>query len=130
MMGDELHLRQRRYRAHWRAYAIIKRMRWVTLVLGPFPIIWDNIIAPALTQFGLPDIVTMEDLAQAIVFRSGWISQETFETYWPHLNNVCTLLFLVFVFWTIRKKRAAKEAAQDIVALEQRMAIGGLGDVE
>ena len=130
MMGDELHLRQRRYRAHCRAYAIIKRMRWVTLVLGPFPIIWDNIIAPALVQFGLPDIVTMEDLAQAIVFRSGWVSQETFETYWPHLNNVCTLLFLVFVFWTIRKKRAAKEAAQDIVALEQRMAIGGLGDVE
>ena len=129
-MGDELHLRQRRYRAHWRAYAIIKRMRWVTLVLGPFPIVWDNFIAPALAQFGLPDIVTMEDLAQAIVFRSGWISQETFETYWPHLNNVCTLLFLVFVFWTIRKKRAAKNAAQDVVALEQRMAIGGLGGVE
>ena len=130
MMGDELHLRQRRYRAHWRAYAIIKRMRWVTLVLGPFPIVWDNIIAPALAQFGLPDIVTMEDLAQAIVFRSGWISQETFETYWPDLNNVCTLLFLVFVFWTIRKKRAAKNAAQEVVALEQRMAIGGLGGVE
>ena len=130
MMGDELHLRQRRYRAHWRAYAIIKRMRWITLVLGPIPIVWDNIIAPALAQFGLPDIVTMEDLAQAIVFRSGWISQETFETYWPHLNNVCTLLFLVFVFWTIRKKRAAKNAAQDVVALEQRMAIGGLGGVE
>ena len=130
MMGDELHLRQRRYRAHWRAYAIIKRMRWVTLVLGPFRIVWDNIIAPALAQFGLPDIVTMEDLAQAIVFRSGWISQETFETYWPHLNNVCTLLFLVFVFWTIRKKRAAKNAAQEVVALEQRMAIGGLGGVE
>ena len=129
-MGDELHLRQRRYRAHWRAYAIIKRMRWVTLVLGPFPIVWDNIIAPALAQFGLPDIVTMEDLAQAIVFRSGWISQETFETYWPHLNNGCTLLFLVFVFWTIRKKRAAKNAAQEVVALEQRMAIGGLGGVE
>ena len=129
-MGDELHLRQRRYRAHWRAYAIIKRMRWVTLVLGPFPIVWDNIIAPALAQFGLPDIVTMEDLAQAIVFRSGGISQETFETYWPHLNNVCTLLFLVFVFWTIRKKRAAKNAAQEVVALEQRMAIGGLGGVE
>ena len=130
MMGDELHLRQRRYRAHWRAYAIIKRMRWVTLVLGPFPIVWDNLIAPALAQFGLPDIVTMEDLAQAIVFRSGWISQETFETYWPHLNNVCTLLFLVFVFWTNRKKRAAKNAAQEVVALEQRMAIGGLGGVE
>ena len=129
-MGDELHLRQRRYRAHWRAYAIIKRMRWVTLVLGPFPIVWDNIIAPALAQFGLPDLVTMEDLAQAIVFRSGWISQETFETYWPHLNNVCTLLVLVFVFWTIRKKRAAKNAAQEVVALEQRMAIGGLGGVE
>ena len=68
-MGDELNRRQRKYRAHWRAYAIIKRLRWVTLVLGPFPIIWDNVLAPALAKFGLPDIVTMEDLAQAIVFR-------------------------------------------------------------
>tara|TARA_Y100000746_G_scaffold93942_1_gene80057 strand:- start:2042 stop:2434 length:393 start_codon:yes stop_codon:yes gene_type:complete len=130
MMGDELNRRQRKYRAHWRAYAIIKRLRWVTLVLGPFPIIWDNILAPALAKFGLPDIVTMEDLAQAIVFRSGWISQETFDTYWPHINNVCTLLFLVFLFWTIQKKRAAKEAAREVVALEQRMSVGGLGGVQ
>ncbi|MBJ03221.1 MAG: hypothetical protein CMB65_00760 [Euryarchaeota archaeon] len=130
MMGDELHLRKRRYRAHWRAYEIIKRMRWVTLVLGPFPIIWDNIIAPAMAQFGLPDIVTMEDMAQAIVFRTGWVSEEAFETYWPHLNNVCTLLFLVFLFWTIQKRRAAKSAARDVAELEQRMSIGGLGDVQ
>ena len=104
-------------------------MRWVTLVLGPFPIIWDNIIAPALEQFGLPDIVTMEDVAQAIVFGTGWISQETFETYWPHLNNVCTLLFLIFLLWTIQKKRAAKSAAREVVELEDRMSVGGLGGV-
>ncbi|MBJ84864.1 MAG: hypothetical protein CMB52_05045 [Euryarchaeota archaeon] len=129
MMNDELKLRERRYRAQWRAYAIIKRMRWLTLVLGPFPIIWDNIIAPALAQFGLPDIVTMEDVAQAIVFGTGWISQETFETYWPHLNNVCTLLFLIFLLWTIQKKRAAKSAAREVVELEDRMSVGGLGGV-
>ena len=125
-----MHHRQRIYRAQWRAYAIIKRMRWVTLVLGPFPIIWDKIIAPALAQFGVPDIVTMEDLAQAIVFRSGWISQKTFETYWPHLNNVCTLLFLIFLLWTIHKRRVTKNAARDVVELEQRMSVGGLGDVQ
>ena len=129
MMNDELKLRERRYRAQWRAYAIIKRMRWLTLILGPFPIIWDNIIAPALAQFGLPDIVTMEDVAQAIVFGTGWISQETFETYWPHLNNVCTLLFLIFLLWTIQKKRAAKNAAREVVELEDRMSVGGLGGV-
>ena len=128
-MNDELKLRERRYRAQWRAYAIIKRMRWLTLVLGPFPIIWDNIIAPALAQFGLPEIVTMEDVAQAIVFGTGWISQETFETYWPHLNNVCTLLFLIFLLWTIQKKRAAKSAAREVVELEDRMSVGGLGGV-
>ena len=72
----------------------------------------------------------MEDLAQAIVFRTGWITQETFDTYWPHINNVCTLLFLVFLFWTIQKKRAAKEAAREVVALEQRMSVGGLGGVQ
>ena len=81
MMGDELHLRERRYRSQWRAYAIIRRMRWVTLVLGPFPLIWDNVIAPAMAQFGLPDVVTMEDYAQAIFFRLGLISEETFEIY-------------------------------------------------
>ena len=129
MMNDELKLRERRYRAQWRAYAIIKRMRWLTLILGPFPIIWDNIIAPALEQFGLPDIVTMEDVAQAIVFGTGWITQETFETYWPHLNNVCTLLFLIFLLWTIQKKRAAKNAAREVVELEDRMSVGGLGGV-
>ena len=129
MMNDELKLRERRYRAQWRAYAIIKRMRWLTLILGPFPIIWDNIIAPALAQFGLPDIVTMEDVAQAIVFGTGWISQETFETYWPHLNNVCTLLFLIFLLWTNQKKRAAKSAAREVVELEDRMSVGGLGGV-
>ena len=129
MMNDELKLRERRYRAQWRAYAIIKRMRWLTLILGPFPIIWDNIIAPALEQFGLPDIVTMEDVAQAIVFGTGWISQETFETYWPHLNNVCTLLFLIFLLLTIQKKRAAKNAAREVVELEDRMSVGGLGGV-
>ena len=128
-MNDELKLRERRYRAQWRAYAIIKRMRWLTLILGAFPIIWDNIIAPALAQFGLPDIVTMEDVAQAIVFGTGWISQETFDTYWPHLNNVCTLLFLIFLLWTIQKKRAAKSAAREVVELEDRMSVGGLGGV-
>ena len=129
MMPDELEMRQRRYRAQWKAYAIIKRMRWVTLVLGPFPIIWDKIIAPAMPQFGLPDIVTMEDVGQAILFGSGLISEEAFETYWPHLNNICTVLFLVFILWTITKRRAAKQAAKDVVELEGRMAMGGFGGV-
>ena len=71
----------------------------------------------------------MEDVAQAIVFSTGLISEETFETYWPHLNNVCTVLFLVFIFWTIQKRRAAKKAARDVVELEGRMAIGGFGGV-
>ena len=129
MIPDELKKREREYRAHWKAYAIVKRMRWVALILGPFPIIWDNIIAPALTRYGLPEIVTMEDVAQAIVFNTGLISEETFETYWPHLNNVFTVLFLVFIFWTIQKRRAAKKAARDVVELEGRMAIGGFGGV-
>ncbi len=128
MNSEELNIRERRYRAHWRAYSIIKRMRWITLVLGPFPILWDRVIAPLFKKFGLPDVVTMEDVAQAIVFRTGWITEEMFETYWPHLNNVCTALFLVFIFWTIRKRKAAKAAAQNVVELERRMMVGGFGD--
>ena len=133
MIPDELKNRERRYRAQWRAYAIVKRMRWITLILGPVPLLWDNVIGPMLKQFGAPDFVTMEDLAQALLFEvlplEKWISKETFEAVWPHLNNVCTVLFLVFVFWTIQKRRAAKDAARTVVELEDRMAVGGFDDV-
>ena len=129
MIPDELKKRDRRYRAQWRAYAIIKRMRWITLVLGPVAILWDNVIAPFLVEQGAPEFVTMEDFCQAIVFSSGLISEETFERYWPHLNNVCTALFFVFLFWTIQKRRAVKQAAKEQVELEGRMAIGGFGGV-
>ena len=129
MIPDELKKRERRYRAQWRAYAIVKRMRWITLVLGPVAILWDNVIAPFLVEQGAPEFVTMEDFCQAIVFSSGLISEETFERYWPHLNNVCTALFFVFLFWTIQKRRAVKQAAKEQVELEGRMAIGGFGGV-
>jgi len=133
MIPDELKNRERHYRAQWRAYAIVKRMRWITLILGPVPLLWDNVIGPMLKQFGAPDFVTMEDLAQALLFEvlplEKWISKETFEAVWPHLNNVCTVLFLVFVFWTIQKRRAAKDAARTVVELEDRMAVGGFDDV-
>ena len=104
-------------------------MRWITLVLGPVAILWDNVIAPFLVERGAPEFVTMEDFCQAIVFRSGLISEETFQYYWPHLNNVCTALFLVFLFWSMQKKRAAKAAARDVVELEGRMSMGGFGGV-
>ena len=133
MIPDELKNRERRYKAKWRAYAIVKRMRWITLILGPIPLLWDNVIGPMLKQFGSPDVVTMEDLTQALLFEvlplEKWISRETFEAVWPHLNNVCTILFLVFLFWTIQKRRAAKEAARNVVELEDRMAVGGFDDV-
>ncbi len=133
MMRDELKNRELSYKAKMRAYAIIKRMRWITLILGPVPLLWDNIIGPMVEKFGVPDFVTMEDLVQALLFEflplEKWISKETFEAIWPHLNNVCAVLFLVFLFWTIQKRRAAKAAAKSVVELEGRMTMGGLGGV-
>ena len=129
MIPSELQNRERRYNSTWKAYAIIRRMRWITLILGPVAILWDNVIAPFLVERGAPEFVTMEDFFQAIVFSSGLISEETFERYWPHLNNVCTALFFVFLFWTIQKRRAVKQAAKEQVELEGRMAIGGFGGV-
>ena len=127
MIPDELNKRKRRYNAQWKAYSIIKRMRWITLVLGPVAIVWDNVIVTLLIQFGAPEIVTMEDVAQALMSR--WIPAEKIEQYWPHLNNVCTALFIVFLLWTMQKKRAAKAAARDVVELEDRMSMGGFGGV-
>ena len=127
MIPDELNKRKRRYNAQWKAYSIIKRMRWITLVLGPVAIVWDNVIVPLLIQFGAPEIVTMEDVAQALMSR--WIPAEKIEQYWPHLNNICTALFIVFLLWTMQKKRAAKAAARDVVELEDRMSMGGFGGV-
>ena len=133
MIPDELKIRERRYRAQWRAWAIIRRMRWIALILGPIPLLWDHVLAPLLAELGAPDIVTMEDLAQALLFQilqlEKWISQETFESLWPHLNNVCTVLFLVFLLWSFQKRKAAKAAARDVVELEGRMAMGGIGPV-
>ena len=129
MIPNELEKRERRFNAEWHAWGIISRMRWITMVLGPVAILWDNVIAPFLVEQGAPEFVTMEDFCQAIVFRSGLISEETFELYWPHLNNVCTALFLVFLFWSMQKKRAAKAAARDVVELEGRMATGGFSGV-
>jgi hypothetical protein len=133
MIPDELKIREQRYKAQWRAYAIVKKMRWITLILGPVPILWDRVVGPLLIKFGAPEIVTMEDLTQALLFQvlplEKWVSRETFETIWPHLNNICTALFLVFLFWTIQKRKATKIAAKDVVELEGRMAMGGFGGV-
>ena len=128
MNSEEHNIRERMANSQWRAYLFIKRMRWITLILGPFPLLWDHVIAPLFKKFGLPDVVTMEDVAQAIVFRTGLITEEMFETYWPHLNNICTALFLVFIFWAIQKRKAAKAAAQNVVEIEQRMMVGGFGN--
>jgi hypothetical protein len=128
-MHAELEEKKRQYKMYSRAHWIVARMRWFTLILGPFPLIWDNFLWPFLESMGAPEFVTMEDLMQALLFNvvniERWITKEEFEALWPHIVNICTALFIVFVFWTIKMKENMKEAAKKVISEEDRVHIGG-----
>ncbi len=130
---NELKRREKRYYSHERAYAIIRRMRWISLVIGPFPILWDNFLRPLLTQMGVPEIVTMEDLMQVFLFGllslDKWISPEEFEKLWPHINSIFTALFLVFTAWAFLQRKATRKAAKDLHVMESRFSVGGFDHV-
>ena len=124
MMPGEFEDKQRAYDSQWRAFEIIRRMRWITLILGPVPLIWDNLLWPLLQNMGVPAIITVEDLMQILVLDvlplDRWIDQDTFEKIWPHVVNVCTVLFLVFLIWAVRMKRLTRNAAREVVKIEER----------
>jgi hypothetical protein len=44
---------------------------------------------------------------------------------WPHIVNVSTILFVVFVVWTMKVRKSMKKAAKDVIIAEDRMHIGG-----
>ena len=117
--SGELKNLELRYDAIWRAYSLIKRMRWFTFVLGPVAILWDDMIVPFIVKQGAPEFLSIEDFFQTIIFSFGIVSEETFERYWAHLNNVCVVLFFVFLLWSRQKKRAANTAAEDVAELER-----------
>ncbi|MEE3082849.1 MAG: hypothetical protein VX320_02010 [Candidatus Thermoplasmatota archaeon] len=129
MMSGNLEEKKRNYNTQWRVHWIVARMRWFTFILGPFPLIWDNVLWPILQSMGAPDFVTMEDFIQAILFNflniDKWIDQEAFEKMWPHIVNVSTILFVVFVVWTMKVRKSMKKAAKDVIIAEDQMHIGG-----
>ena len=128
MLGD-LEEKKRSYNTQWRVHWIVARMRWLTFILGPFPLLWDKILWPLLQRMGAPDIVTMEDLVQIILFKfvniEKWIDKEAFEEMWPHIVNISTILFVVFVVWTMKVRKSMKKAAKEVIIAEDRVHIGG-----
>lgn len=125
MYPDELEEREHRYRAQFRAYTVVRRMRWVTLVFGPVPLLWDNVLWPILQAMGVPPIMTMEDIMRMLILTVLPIDVETFERLWPHVVNISTVLFVVFVVWTVKKQRTARAAARQVAEVEDRMVLGG-----
>ena len=116
--SGELKELEQRYNEILKAHSIIKRMRWFTFVFGPVAILWDDVIAPFIVKQGAPEFLSMEDFFQAIIFSFGIISEVTFERYWPYLNNACVVLFIVFLYWSIQKKREVNNAAEEVSELE------------
>ena len=129
MIQGELREKEKLYNSHWRAYSIITRMRWFAFILGPVPLIWDNVLQPLLLKMNFPEFVTMEDMVQILIFDilplEKWIDRETFERIWPHIMNVSTVLFVVFIVWTIKMRRNTKLAAREVVEAESRVLLGG-----
>ena len=114
------------------AYYIVKKMRWAALVLGPLPILWDNIMFPTLNLFvGMPSFMTMEDFFQMLIIDLLPLDKysEEFDLVWPHLTRVCTILFIVFVIWAMvakKKAQAVKEAEYEArieAEVEKRVAL-------
>lgn len=114
------------------AYYIVKKMRWAALVLGPLPILWDNIMFPTMNLFvGMPSFMTMEDFFHMLIIDLLPLDKysEEFDLVWPHLTRVCTILFIVFVIWAMvakKKALAAKEASTEArieAEVERRVAL-------
>ena len=122
MLDDE----QRRFSGYWTTYTIVARMRWFTLVLGPVPLLWDGVVWPILEMMGMPTIITMEDLARVLILDVLPLEQfaDEFEKFYPHVVRVSTLLFVVFLFWTVSARSKAKRAARELAAAEDKLVIG------
>ena len=132
MSGDALDKKPKNFSGYRDAYYIVKKMRWAALVLGPLPILWDNIMFPTMDLFvGMPSFMTMEDFFHMLIIDLLPMDKysDEFDMIWPHLTRVCTILFIVFVIWTIvakKKALAAKEASTEArieAEVERRVAL-------
>ena len=76
------------------AYNLVSRMRWLTMALGPVPLIWDGVIIPTIHSMGMPNFITIEDIINQAIF--GFLSldryTDDFNFYWPHIIRVSTCL--------------------------------------
>ena len=132
MSEDVLDKKPKNFSGYRDAYYIVKKMRWVALVLGPLPILWDNVVFPTMDLFvGMPSFMTMEDFFHMLIIDLLPLDKysEEFDLVWPHLTRVCTILFVVFVIWAIvakKKALAAKEASTEArieAEVERRVAL-------
>ena len=132
MGGEVIDKKPKNFTGYRDAYYFVKKMRWAALVLGPLPILWDNIMFPTLNLFvGMPSFMTMEDFFHMLIIDLLPMDKysEEFDLIWPHLTRVCTILFIVFVIWAIvakKKALAAKEASTEArieAEVERRVAL-------
>ena len=114
------------YKGAWKSYRIIAFMRWVTLVLGPLPLIFDLLLEKYADQIlqhvPLTDIITFEDILSGVLVPVlnpiiGIIVPDfDIVIYLPPITFVASILFVVFVVWTQIMKKKVRSAARDVVA--------------
>ena len=111
---------------HIAALKIVKKMRWLTFVLGPLAWGWDEyfyaIVEDELFDRWGVNLISIEALLIWILydildFLPVFGTPKQFKLLFPHLRIICTVLFILFFYWAFFKKdtihRKAKELRQD-----------------
>lgn len=101
-----------------KSWKVVRRMRWLTLLLGPFALALDEYVQPWLMSRGYPSILTMEDVVRVMILDllglSKWMDLEQFLTFYTHLRTLSCYLFVLFVVWEVAARRRAIHSAGEL----------------
>jgi len=108
------------FHARLRALKVVLGSRSIAFILGPLAWAWDEIaferLKDELVGYGINDVITLEGLVQYIVFE---VIGVTFTTpavvaeLMPHVRNVCTFLFVVFLYLSFFTRGSIYQDARD-----------------
>ena len=108
---------------HITALKVVKKMRWLTFILGPLAWGWDEyfyaIVEDELFEWWGINLISIEALLiwmlyDILDFLPVFGTPEQFELLFPHLRVICTVLFIWFMYWAFFKKDSVRRKAKEL----------------